>query len=327
MRHVLGLFVITIFALAPLSGVASQHVLPGLGVGHWQSSHFTTHPLVGTIVDHSGNTIDAEQLIDLVNQSQTVLVGEVHDNPDHHELQAALINTFKPKSERPVQIVIEMVPDRLQSELDRASLTNDPNLEKLGQSLEWEKRGWYSWAIYKPIFNAALLRKFKLTAGSLNRAKTREISKKGLLALTDEEQKTLGLNQPLTEIQTQSLRTDMKASHCGLMPDHALPAMALVQRARDGALARAMNAQPAMNSILIAGNGHVRKDRGVPILLNDKSSITIGLIEVSPNHTDAEYYIISSEKSALYDFAIFTPKFDITDHCAEMRKKFKPKKN
>ena len=46
--------------------------------------------------------------------------------------------------------------------------------------------------------------------------------------------------------------------------------MALAQRARDAAMARAMlDAPPGTRVVLIAGNGHVRIDMAVPKVLRD----------------------------------------------------------
>ena len=63
-----------------------------------------------------------------------------------------------------------------------------------------------------------------------------------------------------------ALLTELEASHCGLMPKSAFGGMAVAQRFRDGNMASILaDAAPGSGQVvLVAGNGHVRLDRGVP---------------------------------------------------------------
>ena len=58
-------------------------------------------------------------------------------------------------------------------------------------------------------------------------------------------------------------------------------------------------------------------------------NLVLGLIEVDDERPNFEDYALqSSDGTPLYDFVLFTPKFDLTDHCAALREKFrKPKKS
>jgi uncharacterized iron-regulated protein len=65
--------------------------------------------------------------------------------------------------------------------------------------------------------------------------------------------------------------------------------------------------------VLIAGNGHVRKDRGVPWYLAQLRPaariVSIGLIEVEDDLDDAG-------DDLPYDYVWFTPRVDDADPCA-----------
>ena len=51
----------------------------------WQSSEGLTHAELGHIIDlASGQAISPEQLVQRLAGAPRVLVGEKHDNPDHH---------------------------------------------------------------------------------------------------------------------------------------------------------------------------------------------------------------------------------------------------
>ena len=104
------------------------------------------------------------------------------------------------------------------------------------------------------------------------------------------------------------MRRELSEGHCSPPSEAALRAMVLAQRARDAAMARAMRAA-GPEAILIAGNGHVRKDRGVPALL--PGTVSLGLIELKESRSDAAEYL-----AAPYDYLWFTAQVPRPDPCA-----------
>ena len=311
----------------------------------WASSHYVNHPLVGQIYQANGKQISEDFLLKQAGQTRFVLLGEIHDNPDHHKIQANIISAIANQQRRP-SIVFEMVPRRLAAQLGNFDLVNDPQLNEFAKRLEWEKRGWFSWDIYRPIALAAATNDLPMVAGNLDRTTTRKISKEGMSALDEAEQVTFGLDTSLPQILEEQLNEELRQSHCNLIPEKMLPSMVTVQRAKDGSMADAMiQADNEFGSVLIAGNGHIRKDLGVPFALrhrlggsrgdsgkNDNqatgsNNLAIALVEVSSDLSKfADYALNSSTGEPLYDIVIFTPKFDTTDHCALMRAQFKKMK-
>jgi len=299
----------------------------------WQSGHNLHNPLVGKLYSMQGEQKNPAELIDRFENAQYLLLGEQHDNPDHHLIQSLLLASFNAQKERPVAVVFEMVPQRLQHVLDEVARHNPPDylnrdkrLETLSKNLEWEKRGWYSWNIYQPLFLAAIAERMPMKAGNLNRATIKAISRNGFDALESAQQARLGLQQSFPHASQVSLHEELEKSHCGLLPAAALPAMAKVQRAKDGSMANALIKAGARRpgAVLIAGNGHVRNDRGVPYVLrklDPKAEVlSIGIIETVPGADTFSDYDLKNEQGApLYDYVIFTPKFDTVDHCAALR--------
>ncbi len=324
----------------------------------WVSKHFTDHPLVGKMFNAKGKQVPQKVFPLLAQRSRFILLGENHDNPDHHLIQAAIVDAIG-KSARQPSVVFEMIPRRLEKELHQIDLSSDPALDNLAKRLEWEKRGWYTWDIYRPIALAAVKNDFKIAAGNLSRDLMRAISKQGLKALDGGQVEDYGLAVAFPENSKNSLLVELETAHCGLMPKQALSPMINVQRATDGALADALKSNGNDDgAILIAGNGHVRKDRGVPHVLSqllpgtrvvtinggvspqtgkpvavevripNAHNLVLGLLEVDPERKNwADYEIVNSDGIPLYDYVILTPKFDVTDHCDAMRKRFgKPTK-
>ena len=75
------------------------------------------------------------------------------------------------------------------------------------------------------------------------------------------------------------------------------------------------NRKSASKAVLIAGNGHVRGDRGVPFYLPPEESLSIVMLEVSADRTEAIRY-----RSHGADFIYFTPRVDDLDPCEVYRK-------
>ena len=352
------LFMVSVVALLVIANSAiAQNSVNQIAPQQWISGHYIDHPLVGKMFNAKGKEVPQKVFPLLAQRSKFTLLGEIHDNPDHHLIQAAIINAVG-KSGRKPSIVFEMVPRSLSEEINLYDLANDPQLDAFAKRLEWEKRGWYSWDIYRPVALAAANNNLRMVAGNIDREVSRKISKDGIATLGAARVTAFRLDHPLPEKTKNSLRTELDESHCGLLPKSALPSMINVQRARDGSLSNALlTSGRQYGAILIAGNGHVRKDRGVPYVLSqllpgsqvvtinrgvspetgkpvdlevripNAKNLALGILEVDPKRQSLnDYELQDSDGAPLFDYVIFTPKFDITDHCAAMRKQFgKPK--
>jgi uncharacterized iron-regulated protein len=105
-----------------------------------------------------------------------------------------------------------------------------------------------------------------------------------------------------------------------------LDGMVFVQRVRDATLADGLErAGTARGAVLIAGNGHVRRDRGVPSLVLRHTGVAVlavGLLEVRNDWSHpAEYASAFGASELPFDYVVFTPRASDKDHCAEIRAK------
>lgn len=295
---------------------------PALDLASWQSPHFQDNPLTGMIVSRDGKQATRESLLGAVAASDFVAVGEIHDNADHHRLQADLLKAMVEAGKRPA-VVFEMVPASLQPVLDKASETG---VEKLGEALDWEGRGWPAWSMYRQIAEVALAAGLPLVAGDLDREVIRAVGKQGRKALAAEDASRIGLDLPFTAAASESLKQELVDSHCGMMPETMIAPMITVQRARDGALAAAMADHAVRGAFLVAGAGHVRDDRGAPAVLAQRlpeaGILTIGLLQAGESEALEDY-----AADAPFDFVILTPRANIDDHCAGLRERFAPKED
>jgi len=260
-----------------------------------------------------------------------VLLGEVHDNPAHHQVRAWMVKN-SPRTFRPWRpaVVFEQIRVDQQPALDQFKALADagggPTVDDLFRLLEWDKSGWPPAQTYKPLFEAAIAAKLAIIAGDPPRDRVRAVARNGFSVVPPEERTRLGLDSPMPPALVDTLRKDLADSHCGVLSAEAVDGMVTAQRYRDAHLADALLAAAAQHgsAVLIAGNGHVRADRGVPWHLRRRGTTTVAsylLVEVEEGKTDPEAYMPRDpEGKPAADLLIFTPKHPRPDPCDQFRR-------
>lgn len=310
--------------LVPTDSVARMSQLEA--PASWQSMHFQDHLLVGTVWRGNGRPASWQELTKAVRTAQLLLVGEVHPNPDHHRLQAAVLGAVVANG-KPATVVWEMIPSARQAVLDEWSMARAPDASALGRTLEWSESGWPAWSLYQPIARVAAQKNLKMIGTALPREMMMNIGRKGADGIAAKLRARLHLDVTLDKQAQAGLMNSLREGHCDLMPEAALAPMSVAQRARDGAMADAMlRASISGPSVLIAGNGHIRQDWGVGGLLSRLSpqaqTLSIAQIEVQADQFDPTKYFEQHDAANGFDFLVFTPKAEIKDYCAELRTRF-----
>jgi uncharacterized iron-regulated protein len=228
--------------------------------------------------------VDERELATRVRSSDVVLVGETHDNPDHHRLEARIVDAFAAGHDAPA-VVFEML-DRDRQPAVEASLSAHPgDVDALAHAVDWASSGWPSWAMYRPVFQAAVAARGTFMAAGIDRASAMRVAKDGVAVFDPSLDGVFGLHDPLPPDVQATLRDEIREAHCGLMPEGMLDSMVTVQRARDALLAARLH-EGSVNghgALLIAGAGHVRRDWGVPAQLArvyQAKPLAIALLEV-----------------------------------------------
>ncbi|TDK42243.1 ChaN family lipoprotein [Antarcticimicrobium luteum] len=192
--------------------------------------------------------------------ADVVLLGEIHDNPAHHRLQAEAVSALAPRA-----VVWEMLTAEAAARLD-AAVIGDP--AALAAATDWETSGWPPLQLYLPVFRAA--------AGAsqygalVPRSAAREAMETGAAAAFGAEAARFGLTVPLGAAEQAAREADQMENHCNAMPAEMLPMLVAIQRLRDAVLARAVLRaldETGGPVVVITGNGHARADRGVPVYL------------------------------------------------------------
>jgi len=123
-----------------------------------------------------------------------------------------------------------------------------------------------------------------------------------------------------------ALEDEIRAVHCGALPDALVPGMVVAQRARDAHMAERLVAGQRDGAVLIAGAGHVRTDQGVPralaVLAPDAGVASVAFLEVVDGWTaPADYAARFGAARLPFDYVWFTARADNADHCARLRER------
>ncbi|MDO9522004.1 MAG: ChaN family lipoprotein [Pseudohongiella sp.] len=288
----------------------------------WLSELHSDHPLNGKIWSSAKQDfLSPDQLISLLAEAGILLLGEKHDNPDHHRLRLIILESLL-ASDAPVLIVMEMMTQPQQPALDRLAASDPvPAANEWQRWLDWDEA--WNWEFYQPALGLALQ----------NRTRTRlvagNISAETMMAIYRSEAQA---DQPLSPDQLAILSEEIDASHCGMLPASQIPAMVRVQQARDQQMADSLlETGEFAQRILLAGNYHVRHDLSVPNYLNQHDASTtepltvmnLAFLEVDPGLMQAEDYLPAIESGGAdtkpaYDLIWFTPAVRADDYCADL---------
>ncbi len=236
--------------------------------------------------------------------ADVLAIGEIHDNPQHHAIQAKKVAALQPAA-----IVFEMLTAE-QAALITPALREDP--DALARALDWSSTGWPDFEYYHPIMTAA--RQAQIYGAGVPRDTARAAISDGVVAAFGPDASQYGLTAPLPDEQ-QAARLLLQAdAHCDALPADMLPAMIDIQRLRDAVLARTTLdalADTGGPVAVIAGNGHLRRDWGMPaLLLHAAPDVTLHVIGQGED---------AAPPSGAFDEVIDAPAVDRPDPCAAFK--------
>jgi len=293
----------------------------------WVSPALAGHPLAGRIWQPAADRfVEPAALLAAVADAPYVLLGEKHDNVDHHRIQAWIVQSLVRRGRSPA-VVFEMLAEDQVPALAAYLAVRPGDAAGIGEAIGWAETGWPDWALYEPIAAAALAAGGPVLAGNLSRSNVRAIARDGIASLGAERIAALGLDLPLEPELAARLDRDIVESHCGQLPDTMIGPMAAAQTAKDAQMADTMRhglglAGRRNGAVLITGTGHARNDLGVPWYLRrgmrGDRIVSIGLVEVAAGMTDPKAYASRFNADYLpFDFVWFTPRADEKDPCAK----------
>lgn len=277
----------------------------------WQSPFYQNHVLAGKIWDtRESRWITQRQLHATVLGYRFILLGETHDNPDHHQLQAQILNGLATAGQKPA-VIMEMLAQEAWQ--DQPALWTD--FELLQQQAAAQDERW-PWDLYAPLLQSVVDHGLELVAGNVKRKTLHaRISQAGA-----DWRRKLSVRYSIPDQGLRQLERDIAESHCGYVDPGHLPFMVEAQLQRDRAMTSALVNSPAP-AVLIAGRGHTRNDYAVPVQLRNAhhhdSLLSVALLPVRPDALALGDYLQGTHDA--YDILYFTPSHTREDPCEKFK--------
>jgi len=258
-----------------------------------------------------------------------LLLGELHDNVAQHRLRLHWLETLADR--RPFALALEQFDADRQQALDRARAedtreaanpTTTPDLalraRRVAQAAGFDFHGW-DWDLYRPAIELALRRGLPLVAANLSPADTAQVARGSVRPAPPPP----GWGAE----QTEAMRASIRQGHCDLLPERAVDAMALAQRTRDDRIARALvdaRERTGLPVVLLAGNGHLRRDIGVPLhlaaLRPQARIVSVAMLERSG--TGEEGSTVAPDRGS-FDLVVRTDAQAREDPCVALRERMR----
>lgn len=235
-----------------------------------------------------------------------VVLGEIHDNPEHHSNQAAIVAALQPAA-----LVFEMIPQASEDEVNTLR-AQGATADDIARALDWPATGWPDFSFYAQILEAAP--KARVFGAGQPIADVRRATVEGAAGVFGPDAATYGLDVPLPPDEQAGREAMQLQAHCGEMAKELLPGMVEAQRFRDAGLADAALWARTMTGdgqvVVIAGSGHADKRRGVPAALAIADPaitvLSLGQFEGPPDDPKD------------YDAYMLAPAPNREDPCAQM---------
>lgn len=229
--------------------------------------------------------------------ADVLLMGEQHDAPTHQQLQRTVVQLLAEHGAL-AAVAVEMA----ERGTTTAGLPPDAGEQPVREALKWRDTGW-PWATYGPVVMTAVRAGVPVLGANLPMAEMRSAMQ------------SVALDGHLTLESWQKQQQDMRDGHCGLLPERQIVPMARVQLARDAAMARTVldARRRGKTVLLIAGNGHVDRQLGVPTHLGSDVRVSVLVLAPVPAAGTA------GEDRRAADAVWMTPTLPPRDYCAELK--------
>jgi uncharacterized iron-regulated protein len=248
------------------------------------------------------------------------LLGEVHDNAEHHRLRLQVLRRALAAGWRPA-IAMEQLDRERQADIERARRERPRDARHvidLAAPAKGARGNNWNWDFYRPFIELALEYDVPLIAVNLSTADASKVAREGYAAVFDTaSMKALRLGAAIAPELQSAQEREIDIGHCNALPPPTLPAMARAQLARDAMMAAILGGHALHGVVLIAGNGHVRRDIGVPHWLSPAQRtrvLTVGYLESDT----------SPALEVVFDAVVRTAAADRTDPCIAFKKRLKP---
>lgn len=237
----------------------------------------------------SGKAATLNDIVRAAEGKRFVLVGESHDDLNHHQMQADIIKALS-ASGRYVAVGMEMFTrdnQRNVTPFSRGIWSDEQFIEKSNWKTQWG----FDFNLYKPVFDAVRELKSPLYALNIPRDWVREIGRQGVSAVTSAREPWVpNLKNKLGNQNHKAVFSGLMGGHpmSGPQADNVYAAQVSWDVGMANSAIHAMADKFSDNwvMVIVVGSGHVMYDQGVNYRLKEfgADSMSVVCIEGAPDN-------------------------------------------
>lgn len=234
--------------------------------------------------------------------ADALLLGEQHDAAEHQNIEQQVVAHLAARG-----LLAAVALEMADTGVSTAALQADASEEQVRQALQWKDKGW-PWSAYGPAVMSAVRAGVPVVGANLPRTQMPA-------SMADST-----LDQRLPGQALKAQQQGIRLGHCQLLPESQITPMARIQIAKDISMAAAIQqaARPGKVVLLLAGNGHVDRQLGVPQHL--PAGLKAKAVSLRAGGGDA-----GDQQADAFDSVWPTPALPPTDYCAGLKQQFAPK--
>ncbi len=255
---------------------------------------------VSPILEPAGGTIAAATVtaarVDALLPADALLIGEQHDAAEHQQIEQQVVAHLAGRG-----LLAALAIEMADVGASTAKLKPTATEQQTQNALKWNEKGW-PWAAYGPAVMTAVRAGVPVLGANLPMTQMR-----GSMSDTKLDTQLPG---PALKAQQQLIRI----GHCDLLPESQITPMTRIQIARDRAMAQTIEdvALPGKVVVLLAGNGHVNRQLGVPQHL--PATLHAKAVQLRAG--------AATDQDSAFDSTWPTPPLAEKDYCAGLRAQF-----
>jgi len=297
--------------------IASIVLAVTAGFSHAADILYADHPLVNRVWDmNNAAFVEESELMSRLNNSDVLLLGEVHDNVLHHELQQKLLQARIDSGALPA-LMMEQIEAANQIALDEALIGSDRDLkmEAVNKLISFN-----DWKLYSPLLEIAVDRQLPVIASNIPNRELRPVIWNGYDAYDADKRKYLAVEEVWSDSRQEFLAARMGGAHCGQLREELRVGLTRSQRLKDALMADSAISSITRGVVGIVGSSHARRDIGLPLYFSARDPeariISIGFVEVVPDKDNPNAYTDSPTDEVPFDYVWFTPRMARDNPCA-----------
>lgn len=227
----------------------------------------------GEIIETAtGKVLGFHELIDRLEQADTILIGERHGFAPHQDRVALILEELALRGRFPT-LALEMLEPAQMPALEAYRADNPEYVGGLGAALNWSETGWPAWSFYEPIFRAAFRAKLGIVAAEAE-------PESDFVHLTSDSS---GI--PFNDAAENHWREVLLRQHCGRQDEGQIAARIDQEIRRDRSMIATMKTV-GHPKILLVGVQHMET---IELGLSQRSTISIAFDGRGPNDGDFQF--------------------------------------